>query len=108
MNTQMKTLATLAALLALSAVEALLPAAYAAVPQKFTYQGNLWEEGSPVNSGRPMIFKLTDATGASVYWSTGPLNVAVSRGHFAIELSPTGVPWGAVTPFIEVTVGGHV
>jgi hypothetical protein len=78
----------------------------AALPASFTYQGNLWENGLPVTSTKTMTFRVTDPTGAATYWASGALSVFVDRGHFAAQLSPTGVDWNSVSPRLEVTVGG--
>jgi len=82
--------------------------AMAAVPPTFSYQGNLWQNSIPVNATQTMTFRITDASGAVQYWSSGALPVAVTRGNFKVDLNPAGVSWDAITPYIEVTVAGAV
>lgn len=80
----------------------------AAVPSSFTYQGNLYEKGAPVNGSKSVSFRITDSAGAAAYWNSGPMTVSVSSGHFKAELSPSGVAWDSVAPYLEVSVEGSV
>lgn len=78
----------------------------AAVPGQITYQGTLRDNGVPVTGPKTMIFRITDQAGTAVYWSSGQTMVNVDRGYFATALSPTGVNWQNITPYIEVSVDG--
>jgi hypothetical protein len=82
--------------------------AWAGVPQQITYQGTLKQSGAAANGTYTMTFRLTDSAGLTQYWSSGPVPVAVSQGLFSAILSPTGVDWANITPYIEVNVGGQV
>ena len=78
-----------------------------AVPSQITYQGTLKEGGVPVNASRNMQFQITDAGGTQVYWSSGNMSVNVAQGLFSVVLSPTGVDWQNITPYITVSVEGQ-
>ena len=77
-----------------------------AVPSQITYQGTIKERGVPVTGDRDMQFRITDnAQVPTAYW-TGPVTpVSVTQGLFSVPLTPTGVPWQDVTPYIELSVG---
>lgn len=78
------------------------------VPSQITYQGTLKQSGVAANGTYTMTFRLTDNGGLTQYWSSGPMPVTVSQGLFSALLSPTGVDWQNVTPYIEVNVSGQV
>jgi hypothetical protein len=82
-----------------------------AIPSEITYQGTLKEKGTPVDTtGKPpktMNFRITNQDGTAVYWSSGDMQVDVHNGLFSRRLTPTGVDWQAVTPYMEVSVGGQ-
>src|SRR5882672_887166 len=87
----------------------LVSIAYAgAVPSQITYQGTLKEGGVPVTVTRNMQFRLTNSDGTAVYWSSGNTSVNVVQGLFSTVLSPTGVDWQNVTPYVEVSIEGQV
>ncbi len=98
--------AALAAVLAMSA--GVPSSSNAGPPQSFSYQGNLWLNGVPVNASQTMTFRVTDASGVTQYWTSGPMAVNVSKGNFKVDLDAAGVPWDSVTPYVEITVGGNV
>lgn len=79
-----------------------------AIPSQINYQGALKESGVPVNGTRTMLFRLTNADGSAVYWSSGNTAVTVTQGLFSTLLSPTGVDWQNVMPFVEVSVEGQL
>ena len=57
--------------------------AIAAVPIKFTYQGNLRESGFLVNGSKNMVFRLYDSsTTAIALWTSGASSVDISTGVF--------------------------
>jgi hypothetical protein len=78
------------------------------VPGQITYQGTLKESNVPVNAARMMQFRLTNANGTAVYWSSGNMSVNVSQGLFSVPLNPTGVDWQNVLPHMEVSVEGQL
>lgn len=84
-----------------------LTVSFADVPSTITYQGSLKESGAPVTGTKTMLFRLTNADGSQVYWSSGNRSVSVANGLFAVPLDPTGVDWAHVVPFIEVSVEGQ-
>jgi hypothetical protein len=79
-----------------------------AMPSQITYQGTLKEKGIPSNGTKTMFFRITNADGTQVYWSSGNLSVSVANGLFSTALNPTGVNWEAVIPYIEVSIEGQV
>jgi hypothetical protein len=81
---------------------------WAIAPQKITYQGTLKQSGAAAQGTYSMTFRLTDSQGLTQYWSSSPMTVAVSQGLFSVVLSPTGVDWANITPYIEVNVNGQV
>jgi hypothetical protein len=80
---------------------------WASVPAEITYQGALKQSGAAANGTHTMTFRLTDSSGLTQYWNSGPMTVPVNQGLFSVKLVPTGVNWGAVTPYIEVNVDGQ-
>jgi hypothetical protein len=83
--------------------------AYAgSVPGQITYQGTLKEAGVPVHASKTMQFRLTNANGTAVYWSSGNTAVNVAQGLFSVLLTPSGVDWQNVVPYMEVSVEGQV
>src|SRR5262245_23758623 len=81
---------------------------WAAVPQQINYQGTLKQSRTAANGTYTMTFRLTDSGGLTQYWSSNPISVNVSQGLFSVALSPSGVDWANVTPYIEVNIGGQV
>ena len=93
----------------LAALLAFQCAAYAGVPPEINYQGYYRENGRPVTGSRTMQFCVTNNLGGTKYWcSAADMPVAVSTGLFNVAITPTGVDWGTVTPYIEVTVAGEL
>jgi hypothetical protein len=74
------------------------------VPNQITYQGTIKEQGVPVTGTRTMVFRFTDKTGGTQYGPSISSDVVVNQGLFAIDLSPTGVDWQNVTPYIVLAV----
>jgi len=68
------------------------PAAVVAPPSPaVAYQGRLTEAGLPVTGTRSFTFSILDAQ-ANELWNSGPQNVAVNNGLYAVELGGTGMP----------------
>ncbi|MFH1619460.1 MAG: hypothetical protein ABIG11_06095 [bacterium] len=84
----------------------LLPAD-AAVPVKFTYQGNLRQSGALVIGSRSMAFRIYSSSDGAVPLWTGPaLSVAVSTGVFRVNLEPAGLDWENGSLWLELEVEG--
>ncbi len=83
------------------------PAAWA-IPSSITYQGALKQSGLPASGNKNMLFRITNQDGTQVYWSSGNMSVPVSNGLFSAHVSPTGVDWQNVTPYIEASVEGQL
>jgi hypothetical protein len=79
-----------------------------AIPSSITYQGSLKEKGLPATGTKNMLFRITNSDGSQVYWSSGNLTVTVNNGLFSARISPTGVDWENVIPYIEVSVEGQL
>ncbi len=77
-----------------------------AIPLSITYQGSLKEKGASKTSMKTMVFRITNSLGKE-YWSSGDMLVSVANGLFSVALSPTGVDWENVVPYIEVSVEGQ-
>ncbi|MDO8616236.1 MAG: fibrinogen-like YCDxxxxGGGW domain-containing protein, partial [Dehalococcoidia bacterium] len=90
----------------------LLGPAAAGTPQSITYQGSLRLSGAIYTGTLPMEFKITNADGSLVYWTSGSTQVYVSGGLFRYPLGTPGeaefaaIPWSAAAPFVRVTIGG--
>ncbi len=82
--------------------------ASAAAPADITYQGSLTDNGVSVNATKTMSFRLTNQDGTVEYWSSGAKNVVVTNGVFHVKLTPTGVAWHDIAPYIEVTIAGQL
>lgn len=78
----------------------------AAVPNTFTYQGSLKQNGVPVNGDHAMEFRLTNASGSQVYWTSGVQTIAIREGLYRAELSPTTINWATADPHIEIKLAG--
>jgi microcystin-dependent protein len=79
-----------------------------AMPSEINYQGTLKEKGLPADGTHQMLFRLTNQDGTQVYWSSGQMAVTVTKGLFSARLSPTGVDWETISPYMEVSVEGQL
>ena len=96
-------------LIAVLAVTGLTMAATAsAIPTDITYQGSLKQQGLPATGIKNMIFRITNVDGTQVYWSSPSTAVNVNNGLFSTHISPVGVDWQSVTPYVEVSVEGQL
>jgi hypothetical protein len=77
------------------------------IPAQITYQGTLKEKGVPAQGFKTMFFRITNDDGRLVYWSSGDLKVNVMQGLFSVPLTPTGIDWQNVSPYIEVSIEGQ-
>lgn len=80
----------------------------AAFPSQFTYQGSLKQNGAPVNGTYPLEFSLTNSDGSQIYWTSGVQNISIQEGLYRVDLSPTGVEWSGVEPYLQLTVNGNI
>ncbi|HOI43102.1 MAG TPA: hypothetical protein PK523_09175, partial [Elusimicrobiales bacterium] len=78
----------------------------AAVPVKFTYQGNLRQNGFLVNGTRGMSFRLYDSSGAAaaLLWTSPDYSVEVSTGVFRVTLEPVVPDWESGSLWLELVV----
>ncbi|MFH1618521.1 MAG: hypothetical protein ABIG11_01300, partial [bacterium] len=80
---------------------------HAAVPVKFTYQGNIRQSGARVIGNRSMAFRIYSSSDGAVPLWTGPaLSVAVSTGVFRVDLEPAGLDWESGSLWLELEVEG--
>jgi hypothetical protein len=80
------------------------------VPEEINYQGNLREKGVPMNKDVDAFFRITNASGSKVYWSSDAIQkVKVVYGNFSVLLKPTGVKWDDIEdPHLEVVINQEV
>ena len=84
-----------------------VPSAYAEVPVKFTYQGNLRQSGFLVNGQRPMMFRIysSSANGTLLWETSAPIDVTVSTGVFRVTLEPTTITdWQSGSMWLELQI----
>ncbi|HEX9009656.1 MAG TPA: hypothetical protein VF804_04755, partial [Holophagaceae bacterium] len=67
------------------------PAAAAPPSPAVATQGRLTEAGLPVTGTRSFVFSILDAQGHEL-WNSGPQDVSVVNGLYAVELGGTGMP----------------
>ena len=72
------------------------PVVEAAPNPQVAYQGRLSEAGLPVTGTRSFSFSILDAQGAEL-WTSGPQEVSVNNGLYAVALGGTGMPAIPVT-----------
>jgi len=94
---------------AMMAAGALRPsAAYAEVPVKFTYQGNLRQSGFLVNGQRSMVFRVYDSsTAAAELWTSPAYDVTLSTGVFRVNLEPVIADWQSGNLWLELEIEGN-
>lgn len=84
--------------------------ASAAVPVKFTYQGNLRQNGFLVNGSRTISFRIYDSSNplsSALLWTSPDYTVQVSTGVFRVTLEPsTLADWQSGNLWLELTVQG--
>ncbi|MBI4656931.1 MAG: hypothetical protein HY746_09345 [Elusimicrobia bacterium] len=62
---------------------------YADPPIKFTYQGNIRQDGILINGNRTISFSVYDSSYApAALWTSNPESVSISTGVFRLELEP--------------------
>ncbi|MBI5245045.1 MAG: hypothetical protein HY922_15385, partial [Elusimicrobia bacterium] len=79
----------------------------AAFTAKLPYQGNLRQNGIPVNGAHTLVFKIyTSAAGGYPVYTSPSTPVAFTNGRFFVTLEPSGVDWEHTTPYLEVVIDG--
>ncbi|OGR52984.1 MAG: hypothetical protein A2049_04465 [Elusimicrobia bacterium GWA2_62_23] len=88
-------------------------AASAEVPVKFTYQGNLRQNGFLVNGTRTISFRIYDSSNpvsSTLLWTSPDYSLQVSTGVFRASLEPSvsAAAWQSGSLWLEMTVQGVV
>lgn len=77
------------------------------VPVRFTYQGNLRQNGFLVNGSRSMVFRIYDSsTSASELWTSPAYAVSLSTGVFRVVLEPAITDWESGALWLELEIEG--
>ena len=72
----------------------------AGVPNTFTYQGSLKQNGAPVNGTYPVEIRITNAAGTETYWTSGNQMVDITEGLYRVALTSANVDWANRDPYI--------
>lgn len=80
----------------------------AEVPVKFSYQGNLRQNGFLVNGQRSMVFRIyASSTSATELWTSPAYSVSLSTGVFRVTLEPSIGDWQAGELWLELEIEGN-
>ena len=80
----------------------------AEVPVKFTYQGNLRQNGFLVNGQRSMVFRIyASSISATELWTSPAYDVSLSTGVFRVTLEPSIADWQAGDLWLELEIEGN-
>lgn len=80
----------------------------AAVPVKFTYQGNIRQNGFLVNGQRELVFRVYGSSDAvAPLWTSAAMDVTVSTGVFRADLEPVIGNWEAGDLWLELEIEGN-
>lgn len=82
----------------------------AEVPVKFTYQGNIRQQGILVSGNRNMNFSIYDSSySTTALWSGPGYNVSISTGVFRVVLEPNISPsqWNSSELWLEIEIEGN-
>lgn len=92
-----------------AAVSVLRPSlAPAEVPVKFTYQGNLRQNGFLVSGQRSMVFRVyASSYSAAELWASPAYSVNLSTGVFRVTLEPAVSDWQSGSLWLELEVEGN-
>jgi hypothetical protein len=74
---------------------------------KVAYQGRLTEAGLPVTGVRSFTFSILDAQGNEL-WNSGPQDVSVNNGLYAVELGGTGMTAISTTLLAKANLKLHL
>ena len=82
--------------------------AQAAVPVRFTYQGNLRQSGFLVNGQKNMKFRVFDSSGPAAVslWESSTTAVDISTGIFRVTLEPVINDWQSGNLWLELEIEG--
>ncbi len=84
------------------------PTLCAEVPVKFTYQGNLRQNGFLVNGQRSMVFRIyASSTSPTELWASPVYDVSLSTGVFRVTLEPSISDWQAGDLWLELEIEGN-
>ncbi|MFA5857631.1 MAG: hypothetical protein WC955_01040 [Elusimicrobiota bacterium] len=80
---------------------------YSAVPGGVNYQGRYKENGAYITGTRAFKFKITDATGVTLYWESSIVNLTVTQGlfNYVLPVTDASFDWTTTTPYIKVYAG---
>lgn len=80
----------------------------AEVPVKFTYQGNLRQNGFLVNGQRSMVFRIyASSISATELWTSPAYNISLSTGVFRVTLEPSVSDWQSGGLWLELEIEGN-
>ncbi|MDD5208677.1 MAG: hypothetical protein PHV36_04775 [Elusimicrobiales bacterium] len=85
---------------------------FAASPGRVSYQGTLRKNGILFSGTAVMEFRVTNADGSSIYWTSGSTGVVVSTGLFRYplgtpnEASFDAISWKEITPYVQMSLDG--
>lgn len=85
---------------------------FAAPPGQVSYQGTLRKNGVLFSGAAAMEFRVTNADGSVVYWTSGSTDVVVSTGLFRYGLgSPdeagfAAIVWKEINPYVQMNLDG--
>ncbi len=88
--------------------------ANAATPQYINYQGFLKENNIPVNTAKPVLFRIcdTDDCTGTVFCSENVPALPITYGRFSYRIGTTctlsGITWGSGAKYLQITVDGNV
>jgi len=84
---------------------------YAAPPIKFTYQGNIRQQGILISGQRAMKFYIYDSSySVSALWTSPSYSVSISTGVFRVILEPdslTSAQWESPELWLELEIEGE-
>ncbi len=85
---------------------------FAASPGRVSYQGTLRKNGILFSGTAAMEFRVTNADGSAIYWTSGSTGVVVSTGLFRYplgtpnEASFDAISWKEITPYVQMSLDG--
>ncbi len=85
---------------------------FAASPGRASYQGTLRKNGILFSGTAAMEFRVTNADGSAIYWTSGSTDVVVSTGLFRYplgtpnEASFDAISWKEITPYVQMSLDG--
>lgn len=81
---------------------------HAEVPVKFTYQGNLRQNGLLISGQRNMVFRVYGSSdSAAELWASPAYDVTLSTGVFRVTLEPALSDWQSGGMWLELEIEGN-